>query len=94
MNNMLRDTKLYLRKAGLELSAPFKLTTFRKSFGQNHADAGTPPRTLAKLMGHGNVSVTMEFYNRVTDANEREAARTMDRLLGSQGTDRKVSNAG
>ncbi|MCH7840643.1 MAG: site-specific integrase [Planctomycetes bacterium] len=94
LNNLLRDTKLYLRKAGMELSAPFKLTTFRKSFGQNHADAGTPPRTLAKLMGHGNVSVTMEFYNRVTDANEREAARTMDRLLGSQGADRKVSNAG
>jgi len=82
LNNLLRDTKAYLRKAGVDLTAPFTLTAFRKSFGQNHANAGTPPRTLAKLMGHADVSVTMEFYNRVTDANERAAAQTMDRLLG------------
>lgn len=84
LNNLLRDTKAYLRKAGIELTAPFTLTTFRKSFAQNHADAGTPPRTLAKLLGHSDVSTTMEFYNRVTDANERAALDTMDRLLGSK----------
>ncbi len=89
LNNLLRDTKGYLRKAGVELTAPFTLTTFRKSFAQNHADAGTPPRTLAKLLGHSKASVTMEFYNRVTDANERAAARTMDRILSKPG-DRAV----
>lgn len=94
LNNLLRDTKRYLRKAGVELTAPFRLTTFRKSFGQNHANAGTPPRTLAKLMGHSDVSVTMEFYNRVTDANEREAAHTMDKLLEQQDRGRRVSNVG
>jgi integrase len=89
LNNLLRDTKAYLRKAGVELAAPFALTTLRKSFGQNHANAGTPPRTLAKLLGHSDVSVTMEFYNRVTDANERAAAQTMDRILSQPG-DRAV----
>ena len=83
INNLLRDTKGYLCKAGLELNAPFTLTTFRKSFGQNHANAGTPPRTLAKLMGHSDVSTTMEFYNQVTDANEKVAAQVMDRLLST-----------
>ncbi len=83
VNNLLRDTKGYLRKASVELSAPFALHTFRKSFAQNHANAGTPPRTLAKLMGHSDVAITMQFYNCVTDANERQAAETMNRLFTS-----------
>lgn len=81
INNVLRDAKLYLRKAGIELSAPFTLHTFRKSFAQNHADAGTPPKTLAKLLGHANTRITLQFYNRVTDANERAAGKAMDRLF-------------
>ena len=81
VNNLLRDTKGYLRKAKFKLSAPFTLTTLRKSFAQNHADAGTPPRVLAELMGHSDVSMTMQFYNRVTDANAQAAAAAMDRLL-------------
>ncbi len=94
MNNVLRDAKRYMRKAGIELTAPFTLTTFRKSFGQNHADAGTPPRTLAKLLGHSDVGVTMQFYNRVTDANEQAAAAVTDRIFAKatqQRTQRDVS---
>lgn len=82
LNNLLRDTGAYLRKAGIELTAPFSLTGFRKSFAQNHAEAGTPPKTLAKLMGHADASVTMAYYNRATDANERAAETAMNRLLG------------
>lgn len=81
INNVLRDAKHYLRKAGIELTAPFTLHTFRKSFAQNHADAGTPPKTLAKLLGHANTRITLQFYNRVTDANEQAAGRAMDRLF-------------
>lgn len=90
LNNLLRNTKGYINKAELTLSAPFTLQTFRKSFGQNHADAGTPPRVLAKLLGHSTTRVTMEFYNQVTDANERMAATTMDRLLDQN--DERVAN--
>ncbi|UCC30002.1 MAG: tyrosine-type recombinase/integrase [Phycisphaerales bacterium] len=81
MNNLLRDTKAYLDKVGVKLTAPFTLTTFRKSFAQNHADAGTPPKTLAKLLGHVDARITTQYYNRVTDANEQAAAQAMDRLL-------------
>ena len=83
LNNVLRDVKGHARKAGLEFAALLTLTTFRKSFGQNHADAGTPPRTLAQLMEHSDTRVTMEFYNRVTDANQQAAATTIDRLLAA-----------
>ena len=91
INNVLRGTKRALRRAGIELTAPFKLNTFRKSFAQNHADNGTPPKTLAKLLGHSDTQITMQFYNRVTDANVREAARTTNRLFA---TARGGKNAG
>ena len=69
------------------------LHTFRKSFAQNHANAGTPPRTLAELLGHADARVTMEFYNRVTDANRREAAATLDRVLGGDPDEQTVRHA-
>jgi len=81
VNNVLRDTKNYLRRAGTELSGPFNLNAFRKSYAQNLANAGTPPRTLAQLLGHANTRVTMQFYNRVTDANEKAAGEALNRLL-------------
>ena len=84
---------LFLRRSGLELSASFTLPTFRKSFAQNHADAGTPTKTLAKLLGN-RVDVCMEYYNRVTDANEREAALAMDRLLRAGQTSKRTESAG
>ncbi len=55
VNNALRSIKASARKAGLQLTAPLTLTTFRKSYAQNHADNGTPPRTLARLLGHSDV---------------------------------------
>jgi hypothetical protein len=36
----------------------------------------------------------MEFYNRVTDANERAAAQTMDRILGGKGAALKAEAVG
>ena len=50
------------------------------------------PATLAKLLGYSDVSVTMEFYNRVSDANERAAAATMDRLLSQGKGSRKAAS--
>ena len=45
---------------------------------------GTPPRTLAKLLGHSNTRITMQFYNQVTDANERAASQAMDQLFAQR----------
>ena len=61
--------------------APMTVHTLRKSFGQNHADNGTPMHVLQKLMGHSDITTTREFYLRVGDASEREATDLMSRLL-------------
>ena len=93
VNNLLRDAKTYLRKAGIELTASFDLKTLRKSYAQNLADNGVPPKTLAELLGD-DVRVVMKFYQRVTDSNKAAAICTLDRLLepGTQAT--KGQNAG
>jgi len=93
VHNLLRDTKAYLRKAEVDLTSPFTLHTLRKSFAQNHADNGTPPRTLAKLLGHSDVRVTMTFYNQATDANEREAICTMDRVFAGKHPKQRATGA-
>ena len=46
VNNLLRDTKGYLLKAKFKLTAPFTPTMLRKSFAQNHTDAGMPATAM------------------------------------------------
>ncbi len=83
LNNLLRRAKAAIKRAGIQLTAPFTLTTFRKRFAQNNADMGTPPKTLASLLGHSDVKVTLQYYNRVTDANRAAAAAAMNALLSA-----------
>ncbi|RJP32202.1 MAG: hypothetical protein C4547_14385 [Phycisphaerales bacterium] len=90
LNNPLRTLKGDLKRAGIELSAQFDMKGLRKSFAQNAANAGVPPRTLADLMGHSDVKVTMTYYNRVTDANKREAAKAINRLLAPAASQEKA----
>jgi len=85
-NDVLRNAKVHLKRAKIKTTSAFTLTTLRKSFAQNHADAGTPPKTLAELMGHSDVRMTMTYYARMTHANMDRAARTSDRLFRT-GTD-------
>lgn len=83
INNVLRSVKGHARKAGLKLTAPITVHTFRKSYGQNHADNGTPMHVLQQLMGHSNIATTRTFYIQVADASERDAVGRFERLLSA-----------
>lgn len=37
--------------------------SFRHTYAQRHADAGTPPDVLRELMGHEQIETTMGYYN-------------------------------
>jgi integrase len=37
--------------------------SFRHTYAQRHADAGTPPDVLKELMGHEKIETTMGYYN-------------------------------
>lgn len=81
VNNVIRHMRVHVRRAGLELTAPLTVHTLRKSYGQNHANAGTPMHVLQGLMGHASITTTREFYLQCADANEREASARYEALL-------------
>lgn len=70
-----------------EAAIPDLAEAVQGAFRSGGLIAVTPPRTLARLLGHANIRITMQFYNRVADANERAAGEAMDRLF--KGTKRK-----
>jgi len=86
INNVLRNMKAHVRKAGIQTNGSLTVHAFRKSFGQNHADAGTPIHVLQALMGHADITTTREFYLQASDANEREAMARYESLLNTSGS--------
>ena len=74
VNNVRRDMRSHLRRTGIITEVPLTVHTLRKSFGQNHANAGTPLHVLQRLTGHASITTTREFYLQAADANERKAA--------------------
>jgi integrase len=44
---------------------------------------GVHPKVVQEMLGHSSITVTLDRYSHVLPAMHREAARTMDSLLGS-----------
>jgi integrase len=44
---------------------------------------GIHPRTIMEILGHSTIAVTMNTYAHVAPALQREAARSLDAVLGS-----------
>jgi len=53
--------------------------SFRHSYAQRHADAGTPVEVLAALMGHQRLTTTQGYY-RVTQKRKRKAVDVLAAL--------------
>jgi hypothetical protein len=68
MSQRVRDLA---RKAGVRLS----IHTLRKGFGCRYAGK-VPAQVLQKLMRHGNIKTTMDYYANVDDA-------VMEAVLGA-----------
>ncbi|WP_217160827.1 tyrosine-type recombinase/integrase [[Mycobacterium] fortunisiensis] len=54
--------------------------SFRHTYAQRHADAGTSPDVLMELMGHEKISTTMGYY-RIPQKRRREAAEFVGNLV-------------
>jgi integrase len=44
--------------------------------------SGEHPKVVSAMLGHSTIRTTLDLYSHVSDAMTRQAARTMDRLLG------------
>jgi integrase len=50
--------------------------------------AGLAPRVVMKILGHSQISITMDVYTHVVQDRQREAMSHMDRLLRKRRPDR------
>ncbi|KKL22927.1 hypothetical protein LCGC14_2430500, partial [marine sediment metagenome] len=80
VNNVLRDFKDRVKRAGIKPVGKFCVHTMRKCAGQNWADY-LPMNVVKELMGHSNISTTAEFYSTVDEDHERKAAMAIQKLL-------------
>ena len=55
---------------------------------------GVHPKVVSELLGHSQVSVTLDLYSHVTPTIHREAARVFDELLGGLGVSLGVNPPG
>ena len=52
-----------LKKIGIE----FRYHNLRHTYGSRMANAGIPQHLLLKMMGHGNIGVTQQYYLGMND---------------------------
>jgi integrase len=81
MWHVLRDFKIYCRKAGIKTDKKLTLHCLRKSYATNLANAGIPVNTLKDLLGHSSVAVTMSYYVSSLDENKKKAVGILDRMM-------------
>lgn len=90
VNNVLRNFKSHVRRAGIRPVGKFCIHTLRTCCGQNWADY-LPMNVVKELMGHSNISTTAEFYNAVDRDREKKAARVVQELLDGNKSDVSVT---
>jgi integrase len=81
VNNTRRSMKVHCRWAGIQFDGKFTIHTFRKSYGQNQANAGVPIKTLQYLMGHSDEKTTLTYYTQLDKSQASMSASATDRLL-------------
>ncbi len=47
-----------------------------------HLASGTHPKVVQEMLGHSTISMTLDTYSHTVPSMQKEAAATMDRLLG------------
>jgi integrase len=80
VNNVLRNFKSHVKRAGIQPVGKFTVHTLRKCAGQNWADA-LPMNVVKEFMGHSSIATTQEFYSTVDRDHEKKAAESVQRLL-------------
>ena len=77
IKNSTYDTNLYkiCDKAGIK---PFCMHALRQTFATRCIERGVNPKSLQKILGHAQLSTTMDTYVHVTDDSLQLAMRTFE----------------
>ena len=68
-----------LEKAGL--NKEYNINTLRHTFGTQNKKSGTDAKIIQVMMGHSNISTTLDIYTHVDFEMQEEAARTLERII-------------
>ncbi len=80
ISNARRDFRWFAQKAGIKTNDKLNIHSFRKAYGTNMANLGTPPHTLKDLMGHSSITTTMKYYVKSIDENRRAAVEKLNEV--------------
>ena len=83
---MSRQFKTVLKAAGLPETIRFH--DLRHSCATFLIVQGVHPRVVMQILGHSQISVTMNTYGHVLEDSQREAAAKIDLVLGAMDEDR------
>lgn len=73
-----RNLKSILKKLDIE---PMKFHALRHTYATRLFEAGVPPKTVQKLMGHSDIQTTMNIYTHVMKGEKIEAVEKLNNLF-------------
>lgn len=63
---------------------PIKFHALRHTYATRLFEAGVPPKTVQKLMGHADIETTMNIYTHVMGEQKTDAVNKIDRFFSTQ----------
>jgi hypothetical protein len=72
-----------IRRAGLER---IRFHDLRHTAATLMLSRGIHPKVVSEMMGHSQISTTLDLYSHVTPTMQREAAEAMEALVGRSGS--------
>ncbi|MDU4493606.1 MAG: tyrosine-type recombinase/integrase, partial [Staphylococcus warneri] len=73
-----RNLKSILTKLGIE---PLKFHGLRHTYATRLFEANVPPKTVQVLMGHYDISITMDIYTHVMESTKLEAVEKINAIF-------------
>ena len=67
-------------KAGIE---KISMHTLRHTFATRCIESGMKPKTLQKILGHANISMTMDLYVHVTEDEKEKEMQKFEQMYGA-----------
>ncbi len=67
-------------KAGIE---KISMHTLRHTFATRCIESGMKPKTLQKILGHANISMTMDLYVHVTEDEKEKEMQKFEQMYGT-----------
>jgi len=61
------------------------LDLFRHTFATRLFELGEEPKTVQELLGHANISITLDTYTHVLDSMKKKASQKLNDLYQSMG---------